>query len=113
MPEDRTALILGILLVALGGGWLLSSLGFIPPIDWAWTLGLAVVGVLAVALSGFDKVSFVVGGFFGLASLFSVLRQVGVMTAAVEVPALVLSAGVLLLLARSRSLPLPRWIEKG
>lgn len=113
MPQDRTSLVLGILLVAVGGGWLLSSLGFIPMVDWAWTLGLAVVGVLAVTLSGFDKVSFVVGGFFGLASIFSVLRQVGAVDAAVEVPALVLSAGVLLLLARSPSLPLPRWVDRG
>lgn len=112
MPQDRTTLVLGILLVAVGGGWLLGSLGFIPTVDWAWTFGLAVIAVMAVVLSGFDKVSFVVGGFFGLASVFSVLRQVGVFDAAVEVPALVLSAGVLLLLARSPSLPLPRWIEK-
>lgn len=112
MPQDRTALVLGILLVAVGGGWLLSSLGFIPTVDWAWTLGLAVIAVMAVVLSGFDKVSFVVGGFFGLASVFSVLRQVGLVDAAVEVPALMLSAGVLLLLARSPSLPPPRWIEK-
>ncbi|MFM7137371.1 MAG: hypothetical protein ACKO1M_09945 [Planctomycetota bacterium] len=113
MPEDRTVLVLGILLVALGGGWLLSSMGFIPAVEWAWTIGLAVVGVLAVTLSGFDKVSFVVGGFFGLASLFSMLRQLAVMPAAVEVPSLVLSAGVVLLLARSRALPLPRWIANG
>ena len=113
MQQDRTSLILGVLLVAVGGGWLLSSLGFIPSVDWAWSLGLAVVGVLAVVLSGFDKVSFVVSGFFGLASICSVLRQAGVMTAEVEVPLLVLAAGVLLLLARSEGIPLPRWIEKG
>lgn len=112
MHTERSSLILGVLLVALGGGWLLSSLGFFPPVDWAWTLGLAVIAVLAVALSGFDKFSFVVSGFFGLASACSVLRQVGGMTAEVEVPALVLSAGVLLLAARSTAIPLPRWIEK-
>jgi hypothetical protein len=59
MQQDRTSLILGVLLVAVGGGWLLSSLGFIPSVDWAWSLALAVVGVLAAVLSGFDKVSFV------------------------------------------------------
>jgi len=113
MQKDRSSLIVGILLVAVGGGWLLSSLGFIPTVDWAWTLGLAMVGVLAVILSGFDKVSFVVSGFFGLASLFSILRQTGTLTAEVEVPLLVLAAGVLLLLARSPAIPPPRWIEKG
>jgi hypothetical protein len=113
MQNDRSSLIVGFLLVAVGGGWLLSSLGFIPTVDWAWTLGLAMVGVLAVILSGFDKLSFVVSGFFGLASLFSILRQTGTLTAEVEVPLLVLAAGVLLLMARSPAIPPPRWIEKG
>lgn len=113
MQKDQPSLILGVLLVGLGGGWLLSSLGFIPPVDWAWTLGLAVVAVLAVALSGFDKVSFVVSGFFGIATVCSVLRQVGAMRAAVEVPLLVLSAGILLLMARTPGIPLPRWLDNG
>lgn len=113
MQQDRTSLILGLLLVAVGGGWLLGSLGFIPSVDWAWSLGLAVVGVLAIVLSGFDKVSFVVAGFFGLASVLSVLRQAGVMKLEVEVPVLVLAAGVLLIAARSEAIPLPRWIHKG
>jgi hypothetical protein len=85
MQKDRSSLIPGFLLVGLGGGWLLSSMGFIPPVEWAWSLGLAVIAVLAVALSGFDKVSFVVSGFFGLASICSVLRQVVAITAEVGV----------------------------
>jgi hypothetical protein len=113
VPQDRNSLVLGILLVGLGGGWLLSSLGFIPPVDWAWSIGLGVVGVVTVALCGLDKVSFVVGGFFILASVLSVLRQVDVISIDVEVPVLVLSAGTLLLLARSKAIPTPRWIEKG
>lgn len=113
MQQDRTSLILGILLVAVGGGWLLSSLGFIPTVDWAWSLGLAVVGLLAIVLSGFDKVSFVIAGFFGLASVLSVLRQMGAVKMEVEIPVLVLASGVLLIAARSKAIPLPRWILKG
>lgn len=107
------SLILGILLVAVGGGWLLSSLGFIPTVDWAWSLGLAVVGLLAIVLSGFDKVSFVTASFFGLASVLSVLRQMGVVKMELEIPVLVLASGVLLIAARSKAIPLPRWILKG
>lgn len=110
MPRDRTSLTLGILLLGVGTGWLLSSLGFIPDVDWAWSLGLAVVAVLAIVLSGFDKVSFVVAGFFGLASVLSVLRQVGALETKVEIPLLVLASGFLLILARSGSIPPPRWI---
>jgi hypothetical protein len=113
MEQDRSSLILGTLLVAVGGGWLLSSLGFIPSVDWAWSLGLAVIGVLAIALSGFDKLSFVVAGFFGLASVLSVLRQIGVVRVEVEVPALVLGAGILLIAARSKAIPMPRWLREG
>lgn len=113
MHQDRSSLILGVLLVAVGGGWLMSSLGFIPSVDWAWSLGLAVIGVLAIVLSGFDKVSFVIAGFFGLASVLSVLRQTGGLRLEVEVPVLVLAAGVLLIAARSGAIPLPRWIHKG
>lgn len=112
MPRDRTSLILGILLVGVGSGWLLSSLGFIPGVDWAWSLGLAVVAVLAIVLAGFDKVSFVVAGFFGLASVLSVLRQVGLLKTEVEIPLLVLAAGCLLIVARSGTIPPPRWILK-
>ena len=112
MQHDRSSLILGVLLVGVGGGWLLSSLGFIPSVDWAWSAGLAVVGVGAVVLSGFDKVSFVVAGFFLLASVLSVLRQMGVVKMDVEVPALVLAAGLLLIAARSGAIPVPRWIVR-
>ena len=73
MQQDRTSLILGLLLVAVGGGWLLGSLGFIRSVDRAWSLGLAVV----------------------------------------EVPVLVLAAGILLIAARSEAIPMPRWIHKG
>jgi hypothetical protein len=72
-----------------------------------------VAGVLAIVPSGFDKVSFVVAGFFGLASVLSVLRQMEVVKVEVEIPALVLASGVLLIAARSEAIPLPRWIIKG
>lgn len=111
MNRDRTSLILGLLLVALGGGWLLGSLGFFPSVDWAWSLGLAAIGILAVLLSGFDKVSFVVAGFFGLSSVLSVLRQMGIVRTEVEFPSLVLAAGFLLIAARSSAIPMPRWLR--
>jgi len=113
MHQDRTSLILGSLLVALGGGWLLGSLGFIPSVDWAWSLGLAAIGILSIVLSGFDKVSFVAAGFFGLASVLSVLRQTGLVNVEVEIPMLVLAAGLLLIAARSKAIPMPRWIHDG
>jgi hypothetical protein len=104
------ALIVPILLITLGIGWLLTTLGVVPEVDWVWTLGVALVGILAFALGGFDKVTFVVGTFFLLASFLSVLRQTGELHLDIEVPILVIAAGVLMLIAQSRFIPVPRWV---
>lgn len=111
MQKDRSSLILAIFLITVGVGWLLSSIGFIPSVDWVWTLGLAMIGVLAIVLSGFDKVSFVISSFFGLASILSVLRQLGALDPKVEVPILVIAAGAILLAARADAIPIPGWIQ--
>ena len=110
MSPAKHTLIFPALLIALGSGWLLTTLGIAPKIDWAWTLGLAVVGLLAFALSGFDKVSVVVGPFFIAASCLSLLRQTGRLPHNVELPLLVILAGILLLVARSPAVALPRWL---
>ena len=43
--NNKTALILPVLIITLGTGWLLMTLGIAPKIDWIWTLGLAVIGL--------------------------------------------------------------------
>jgi hypothetical protein len=103
-------LIVPILLITFGIGWLLTTLGVVPPIDWVWTLGIAIVGVLAFALGGVDKVTVVVGPFFLLAAFLSVLRQTDRLRVDIEVPILVITAGVLLLVARLPVVPAPRWL---
>ena len=81
-----------------------------PQVDWAWTLAVAAVGVLAFVMGGIDKVTIVVGPFFIVASCLSLLRQTGRMSIDKEVPLLVITAGVLLLLARIKSIPAPSWL---
>src|SRR5688572_22537704 len=92
-------LVLPILIILVGVGWLLTVQGYAPEINWLWTLGLAVIGLLTF-LGGFNKFSVVVGPFFLLASGMSVLRQTGDLRLEIEVPVLVISAGVLLLIAQ-------------
>jgi hypothetical protein len=113
MNPDKKTLIPPILLITVGAGWLLTTLGIAPDIDWVWTLGLAIAGVLTFVLGGFDKVTVVVGPFFIVASCLSLLRQTGRLPLNVEVPLLVILAGVLLLLARSPSVPIPKWVDQG
>ena len=108
-PEKKT-LLLPILLIAVGIGWLLTTLGVIPGVNWVWTLGLAAVGFLAFAAGGVDKVTVVVGPFFILASCLSILRQSDRISLDVEVPILVIVAGFLLLIARNPVIPTPKWI---
>lgn len=110
MKPDQKTLILPILLITVGAGWLLTTLGVAPGIDWVWTLGLAMVGLLTVAVGGIDKVSVVIGPFFIVASSLSILRQTGRLRLDVELPILVIVAGVLLLVARSPAIPIPKWI---
>jgi hypothetical protein len=108
-PSSRAPLVIPILIIVVGVAWLFSSQGFGPGINWAWTLGLGIIGILTFVLSGFDKFSVVVGPFFLLASLLSVLRQTGSLSLDVEVPLLVISIGVLMLVARVPGIPSPAW----
>ena len=110
MKPDKKTLIFPLLLITVGAGWLLTTLGVAPGIDWVWTLGLAAVGLLAFAVGGFDKVTVVIGPFFILASCLSILRQTGRLHLDVEVPILVIVAGILLLVARMPAIPVPDWI---
>ncbi len=110
-PNNRAALVIPILIIVVGIGWLLTAMGFGPGINWVWTLGLGVIGIVTFVVSGgFDKVSVVIGSFFLLASLLSVLRQTGQLNIDIEVPVLVISIGALLLVAQLPAIPHPGWI---
>lgn len=110
MNSDKKTLVVPLLLITLGVGWLLTTLGITPAIDWIWTLGLAMVGLLAFGFGGVDKVTVVVGPFFMITSLLSILRQTDRLPFNVEVPMLVILSGVLMLIARSPLIPNPKWI---
>ncbi|WP_345326963.1 hypothetical protein [Novipirellula rosea] len=106
---DKRTLLLPLVLIVVGVGWLLSSLGLAPDINWIWTLGLAAAGLLPMVMHGIDKVTVAIGPFFLVASLLSVLRQSGRLHVDHEMPMLVILAGVLLLVARSSMIPVPQW----
>lgn len=109
-PNSRAQLIVPVLTIAVGVGWLLTAQGFAPGVNWIWILGLGVIGLLTIVVSkGFDKVSVVLGPFFLLASLLSVLRQTGHLSLNIELPVLVISVGVLSLVAQAPAIPKPGW----
>ncbi len=105
----NSPIVVPVLIITLGVGWLLTAQGFAPSINWVWTMGLGVVGVLFFALTGIDRFSVVVGPFFIIASGCSILRQMEYLPVNVEVPSLVIAMGVLLLLARLPFIPPADW----
>jgi len=110
MSSNRAPLVIPILIIVVGVGWLLTAQGFGPDINWVWTLGLGAIGILTFVVSGFDKFSAVIGPFFLLASLLSILRQTDRLSLDIEVPILVISIGALLLLAQLPLIPKPGWL---
>jgi hypothetical protein len=114
MPQapagNKRTLVIPIMIITVGVGWLLTTLGIAPEINWLWTLALAVIGVVTFAAAGWNKVTFVIGTFFLVASGLSVLRQTERLSIDHEVPILVIVVGVLLLIARSPMLPVPEWL---
>jgi len=111
MKQPKGLLVLSIFIIAIGIGDLLTTLGFFPGVDWVWTLALAIVGVLAIVLSGgLDKVSVVVGPFLLVASGLSVLRQTGHLDPKLEASLIVILIGVLLFVSQLSAVPSPRWL---
>jgi hypothetical protein len=110
-PRPKGPIILALLIITVGVGWLLTVRGFAPGINWVWTLGLGIVGILTFIVSGgIDKVSIVLGPIFLLSSGLSILRQQKTLSLDTEVPILVIAIGVLLLIAQMRAIPSARWL---
>ncbi len=111
MSNSKITIVAPLLMITVGTGWLLTTHQVLPGIDWVWVLGMAVVGILIMALGGIDKFTIVVGPFLLIATTFSLLRQTGRMTDKTEIPCLVIIAGFLVLLARFLPVPAPRWLK--
>jgi hypothetical protein len=110
MKEKNKALILPLAIIAVGLGWLLTALEITPEIDWIWTLALAAIGGLAFVACGVDRFTVVFGPFFLVASVLSVLRQMGQLQLKTEVPILMIVFGVLQLFATLKGFPPPAWL---
>lgn len=110
--RDKTTLIFPFLLIAVGSGWLLTTLGVAPGVDWVWTLFLAILGFLTFVVGGFDKITAIVGPFLIAASCLSLLRQTGRLSLDVEIPILLILAGALVLIAHLPAIPVPKWIVR-
>jgi hypothetical protein len=112
MAGPRKTFVAPVLVITVGVAWLLMTLNVIAPVNWVWTLGLAIGGIITLLASGIDRLTIVVGPFLILASFASVLRQTGQLRMEHEVPCLVIALGVLMLIARLLNIPAPTWMKE-
>lgn len=96
---------LPIVLIVLGSLLLLNSLDLIPSMRWLWVMGLIIAGVVVLAADGLTSSSIVVGPLLILAGILQFLRLQYGLTYSLIIPILMISLGILLLLARSGKFP--------
>ncbi len=111
MSESRKRFVVPSLVILLGITWLLNVLKIIPGVDWIWTVGLAAVGILTLVVGGLNKLTVVIGPFFMVTSVCSILRQTGRLEIDREVPILTIVLGCLLLLVQLVNLPPPEILK--
>jgi len=109
MPKSRKELMVPLLIVGVGVGWLLNASAVLPGVDWAWSLGLGTLGI-AMLVCAFDKVTAVAGPFLMIASGLSVARQSTRLDLEMEAPILVIVFGLLLFAVQLLPIPTPRWV---
>ena len=105
-------LIVPILTVIVGVTWLLNVQNIMPGVDWMWTVSLAAVGILTLAVGGINKLTIVIGPLLLVASICSLLRQTNRLSVDHEIPILVIAIGILLLIAQLSKLQLPEAMQK-
>ena len=93
-----------ILIIATGIGWMLSSNEVMPGVDWAFVMLLAVAGILSM-IHQLSKVSIVLGPMLMVGSVLLVMLQTDKIKIEMGFPILVITFGLLLLIARFSSLP--------
>jgi hypothetical protein len=111
MTASPKRFVVPLLVIVLGVTWLLNVLKILPGVDWIWTVGLAAVGILMLAVGGINKLTVVVGPFFMAASVCSILRQTGRLELDKEIPILTIIVGCLLLFVQLLDLPLPEMLK--
>lgn len=111
MKSSTQSLAASLIVIALGAAWLLNTMDVIPNVNWVWTIGLALSGLLVMGIGGINKLTIVTGPLLIIASVLSILRQTGRLDLNREVPILVIVLGLLMLISQISPAPPPGWIQ--
>ena len=93
------------IIVVFGLGWLLDRLNILTSFELFWTIGLAAAGVYLIAVSGFNRDTFLPAVFLLICALFSLLRSLNLMRLSFELPLLVIIFGLLMAIRNSGVIP--------
>jgi hypothetical protein len=96
---------LPITLIVVGLIWLLWYLGWMPDRDWVIGLGFVAGGIAVLVLDGFTKNSVVIGPFLVAIGLAWLAHDQYRLSWSIIVPLMLVLLGVLMLVARSPSIP--------
>lgn len=103
---------LPIVLIILGGAWLLNSLHWLPEIHWIWILGMIGAGIAIMMLDGITKSSVVAGPLLIMAGILSFFHQYYALGWRFMIPVMLIAAGLFMLAARSPSIPESRTFSR-
>ena len=95
---------LPVLLIIIGGAWLLKNLNWLPEVHWLWILGFIGAGVAILMLDGITKSSVVAGPMLILAGVLSFLRQYHALEWRFIIPIMLIGIGMFMLIARALSI---------
>jgi hypothetical protein len=101
MLEKKRSAVLPIVLIAIGGGWLVNELQIMPQISTLLILGLMGAGIAVFALEGINKSSVVTAPLLIATGFALYLKDYYGLGLKLAIPALMVLAGLLMLLARS------------
>jgi hypothetical protein len=110
---QKKGIAVSLLVIVVGTGWLLDVYHVMSGVNWIWTGGLGLAGILALVLGGLNQLTILIGPFLLVGSILSILRQTGWLSVNVEVPILLIVFGILLLLSYVSRLPLPESLKRA
>ena len=94
-----------VALIVIGIAWLLEEFHFFPEVSWLWISGFIAGGVAILVLDGINKNSVVTGPLLIGAGVTTFIRQHFDLSLHMQLPALMILLGVLMLIARSPAIP--------
>ncbi|STQ90598.1 hypothetical protein [Iodobacter fluviatilis] len=101
MLEKKRSAVLPVVLIAVGGGWLINELQLMPQMGTLIILGLIAAGIAVLALEGINKSSVVTAPMLIATGFALYLKDYHGVGLKLSIPALMVLAGLLMLLARS------------